>query len=128
MFPATATSRPAARKIAPSSSVVVVFPFVPVTPTNRVPAGQQPPAELDLRPDRDAALARRLDERLLARHARRLHDEVDAVEQATVVLVPERPVDLHDLVAALSSAAAAALPERASAVDEHRSLHHFTGA
>ena len=39
-FPATATSRPAARKIAPSSSVVVVLPFVPVTPTKRVP-GQQ---------------------------------------------------------------------------------------
>ena len=34
-LPATATSRPAARKIAPSNSVVVVLPFVPVTPTNR---------------------------------------------------------------------------------------------
>ena len=33
-FPPTATSRPAARKIAPRSSVVVVFPFVPVTPMN----------------------------------------------------------------------------------------------
>ncbi len=31
-LPATATSRPAARNIAPSHSVVVVFPFVPVTP------------------------------------------------------------------------------------------------
>ena len=39
MFPATATSRPAARKIAPSSSHVVDFPFVPVTPTKRVPVG-----------------------------------------------------------------------------------------
>ncbi len=33
-FPATATSRPAARNIAPISSVVVVLPFVPVTPTS----------------------------------------------------------------------------------------------
>ena len=31
-FPATTTSRPAARRIAPRSSLVVVFPFVPVTP------------------------------------------------------------------------------------------------
>ena len=37
-FPATSTSRPAARKIAPSSSTVVVFPFVPVTPITRVPS------------------------------------------------------------------------------------------
>jgi hypothetical protein len=39
MFPATATSFPAARKIAPSSSTVVDLPFVPVTPTNRLPPG-----------------------------------------------------------------------------------------
>ena len=40
-LPATATSRPAARKIAPSSSVVVVLPFVPVTPTNRASASSR---------------------------------------------------------------------------------------
>ena len=40
-FPATATSRPAARKIAPRSSVVVVLPFVPVTPTMRAPGSRR---------------------------------------------------------------------------------------
>ena len=34
-FPARATCSPASRQIAPSSSVVVVLPFVPVTATNR---------------------------------------------------------------------------------------------
>ena len=99
MLPATATSRPAASKIAPSSAVVVDLPFVPVTPTNFVPVGaSQPVAELDLRPHRDPALARRDDERTVARHARRLDEHVDAVEQREVVLVAERPVDEHRVV------------------------------
>ena len=38
-LPATSTGRAAERRIAPSSSVVVVFPFVPVTPIRREPAG-----------------------------------------------------------------------------------------
>ncbi len=38
MLPATATSRPASRKIAPRSSLVVDLPFVPVTASRRVPA------------------------------------------------------------------------------------------
>ena len=44
MFPATVTCRPAARKIAPSSAVVVVFPFVPVTPTKREPGSSRKPS------------------------------------------------------------------------------------
>src|SRR5579862_2109909 len=47
-FPATATSRPAARKIAPRSSVVVVFPFVPVTPTNWLPLSRRYPSSTSL--------------------------------------------------------------------------------
>ena len=102
MFPATATSRPAARKIAPSSAVVVVFPFVPVTPTKRVPAGssRKPSSTSDQTGtprSRAAATSGR------SRAARRASSRrtLDAVEQREVVLVPERPVDRHDLVAAL---------------------------
>ena len=40
-FPASATGSPASRQIAPSSSVVVVFPFVPVTATNRFGSSRQ---------------------------------------------------------------------------------------
>ena len=40
-FPASATGSPASRQIAPSSSVVVVFPFVPVTATNRFGRSRQ---------------------------------------------------------------------------------------
>ena len=50
---------------------------------------EQAPAELDLRPDRDAASSRLDDERPLARHARVLDDELDAVEQPQIVLVAE---------------------------------------
>jgi hypothetical protein len=54
--------------------------------------GQQPGAELDLRPDRDPALARGRRQRRLARHAGALHQHVDAVEQRQVAVVPELPV------------------------------------
>ncbi len=40
-FPATATGRPASRQIAPSSSAVVVLPFVPVTATKRCGRSRQ---------------------------------------------------------------------------------------
>jgi hypothetical protein len=40
-FPASATGRPASRQMAPSSSVVVVLPFVPVTATNRFGRSRQ---------------------------------------------------------------------------------------
>ena len=83
-FPATSTSRPAARKIAPSSSVVVVFPFVPVTPIERI-AGQQPEAELDLAPHRDRARTRRRGERRLGRDTGAFHDELDTVQQGLLL-------------------------------------------
>ena len=75
------------------------MPFVPVTPMNGR-GREQAPAELDLRPDGDAAPPRLDDERPLARHARVLDDELDAVQQPKVVLVAELAVDSHDLVAA----------------------------
>ena len=106
-LPATATSRPACRKIAPSSSAVVVLPFVPVTPTNLAP-GSSVIAELDLRPHRDPPLTRGGDERRLSRYAGRLDQDVDAVEQREVVLVPERPVDDDRVVEPLDRGAARA--------------------
>ena len=53
MFPATSTATCPASRIAPSSAVVVVFPFVPVTPTSGF--CEQARAELDLRDDGDVA-------------------------------------------------------------------------
>src|SRR5581483_9909668 len=47
-LPATSTSRPAARKIAPRSSVVVVLPFVPVTPTTGLPGSRRYPSSTSL--------------------------------------------------------------------------------
>src|SRR5262245_267551 len=41
-FPATATGRPAARKISPRSSLVVVLPFVPVTPISGLARRREP--------------------------------------------------------------------------------------
>jgi hypothetical protein len=58
---------------------------------------QEARGELDLAPDRDPALARRDDERRLARDARALDEHVDAVEQAEVGVVAERPVGRDDL-------------------------------
>jgi hypothetical protein len=40
-FPATATGSPAVRHRCPTSSVTVVFPFVPVTATNRFGRSRQ---------------------------------------------------------------------------------------
>ena len=89
-------SRPsAAPSIAPSSSVVVVFPFVPVTPT--IGFGSSRARELDLAPDRDPTFARRDDERRLARHTGALHEHVDTVQQAEIRVVAERTVGGDDL-------------------------------
>ena len=88
-FPATATSRPAARKIAPSSSVVVVLPFVPVTPTNFEPGSSRNPSSTSDHTGMPRSRAA-THERCASRNARRLHDHVDAVEERQVVLVPER--------------------------------------
>jgi hypothetical protein len=58
------------------------------------PGAQQPRAELDLAPYGDA---RGGDERVLARHAGALDDELDAVEEREVGVVPERAVRADDL-------------------------------
>ena len=83
-FPATSTGRPAARKIAPRSSVVVVLPFVPGHAEDRV-AGKEPVAELDLAPDWHGTLARGGDERRLRRNPGAFHEQVHAVEERGVV-------------------------------------------
>jgi len=56
--------------------------------------GQEPSAELDLAPDRDAG---RGDERVLLRHAGALDDQLDAVEERRVGVVAERAVDAPHL-------------------------------
>ncbi len=60
-------------------------------------SGQQPEPELDLAPDRDAALARGLHERRLTRHAGALHEDVRPVEQRRIRVVAERPIGADDL-------------------------------
>jgi hypothetical protein len=42
VVPITPGVRPSARKIASSRKVVVVFPFVPVTPTTVIPSAGRP--------------------------------------------------------------------------------------
>ena len=100
-----------APSIEPSSSVVVVFPFVPVTP--RIGFGNSRDAS-SISLQTGTRFARRSDERRLARDARALHEHVDAVEQGEVRVVTERPVGGDDLRPPASSAACAARPERAS--------------
>ena len=92
-FPAVPPPRP---NIAPSSSVVVVLPFVPVTPTTGF--GQQPRRRARSRsrpasraPERAATSGR------LARNARALDEHLDAVEQGEIVVVAKRPVGGDDL-------------------------------
>ena len=114
-FPAVGPPR-----IAPSSSVVVVFPFVPVTPTSS--SAEQPVAELDLAPDRDPARPRDADEQLAAGHAGALDEHVDVVEQAGVAVVSERPVGPHDLHPAPLEQGGGALPGARHPEHEH-ALH-----
>ena len=78
--PATSTGRPAARKIAPSSSVVVVLPFVPVTPRSGVRRAGAKPSSTSLQTGIPRARAA-ADERRLAGHAGALDQQLDAVEQ-----------------------------------------------
>ncbi len=76
---------PAAANIAPSSSLVVVLPFVPVTPTNGLVSSREPSSISQTRPRARPGLRRP------ARHlgdTRALHDELDAVE-ARIVPLPE---------------------------------------
>ncbi len=58
--------------------------------------GKELVAELDLAPDRDPTLTRSLHENVLARHARALDDELDAVEGRRVVVVSEPAIGGRD--------------------------------
>ena len=83
---------PPARSIAPSMPTVVVLPLVPVTTSHG--AGSlgrtQPPGELDLAPDRDAALAARGDQqRCVGSPAGRGDDQRGAVGQRLAVAEPD---------------------------------------
>ena len=82
-FPASATGSPASRQIAPSSSVVVVLPFVPVTATKRFGSSRQASSSspsTGMPRSRAAAIDGRL-----VRHARALHHDRRAVEQLHAV-------------------------------------------
>ena len=58
---------------------------------------QQPGRELDLAPDGDALLARRGDDRRLARNARTLDDHTDSLEQRKIEVVAKFAVGADDL-------------------------------
>ena len=75
-LPATSHGTPPVRSIAPSSSVVVVFPFVPVTPA--IGLGSIRAAKLDLAPDRHARGAGRFDLVGLRRNPRALHHRIQS--------------------------------------------------
>ena len=78
-FPASATGRSASRQIAPSSSVVVVLPFVPVTATKRFGSSRQASSSS---PSTGSPRSRAADDHgRLVRHARALHHAGHAVEQ-----------------------------------------------
>ena len=78
----TATLRsPAARRIASSIWTVVVLPLVPVTASQGVSwfGVAQPPGQLDLAPDRYAAVAGLREQRRVGSPARRGDEQVDVV-------------------------------------------------
>ena len=84
-----------APSIAPSSSVVVVLPFVPVTPTIGFGSSRDA-SSISLQTGIPRSRAAD-DERRLARHAGALDEHVDAVEQGEILVVAERPVRRDDL-------------------------------
>jgi hypothetical protein len=84
---------PAARNIAPSSSVVVVFPFVPVTATNGRGASSRKPSSISLQ----TGMPRLRDERLLGGHAGALDQQPGAVEQCGIVVRAVGAVDAAHL-------------------------------
>ena len=86
-LPATATGRPAARQIAPSSSAVVVLPFVPVTATKRTGSSRQ--ASSSSPSTGSPTLARRADHGRLVRDARALDDAAHALEQLDPVALED---------------------------------------
>ena len=82
-FPATATGSSAARQIAPSSSAVVVLPFVPVTATKRPGRSRQASSSS---PSTGSPRSRAADDhRRLVRHAGALHDAANPLEQLDAV-------------------------------------------
>ena len=82
-FPATATSLPAARKMSPSSSLVVVLPFVPVTPRIGLARSRKPSStSLQTVTPRSRAAAAKGSRR---RYAWAFHKQVHAVEKLGVV-------------------------------------------
>src|SRR5581483_859457 len=91
-------------------------------------AREQAEAELDLAPDRDPARASGGDERRLARHARALDEEADAVEEREVAVVPELPVGGDDVHPAPLERGARGLARAREPEDEHarRQLHRST--
>ena len=117
--PPPPTSRPAARKIAPSSSVVVDLPFVPVTATKWAPVGassRQPSSSSD-----QTGTPRALAASTSGCSPGTPGDftsSVDAVEDRQIVLVAERAVDADHLVTALLEPGRRSPPGSREAVDD----------
>ena len=124
MLPATSTGTPAAWNIAPRSAVVVVLPFVPVTPTIGFASRRAPSSISEITLDAGGRAAT-TGARILG-DTRALDDELDAVEEHVVPL-PEshlgpdpgdvdlrRAVVRDDVRPAEPQRTTAARPERAS--------------
>ena len=82
MLPATSAGTPAASNIAPSSAVVVVFPFVPVIPMIGFSSRRAPSSISEMTGMPRATCCRH--RRRVRRDAGALDDELDAVEERVV--------------------------------------------
>ena len=105
-----------APSIAPSSSLVVVLPFVPVTATSGF-SRMREPSSSSLQTGIPAE-ARLGDEDRLGRHARALDEQLHPVEQRDVVVVPELAVRADDAHAAPLERSARRLPRAREAEHE----------
>ena len=117
-LPATSTLRPAARNIAPSSSVVVVLPLVPVTPTKRV--GRAAGSQLDLAPDRNVRACAPPHQRRLGRHAGALDEQLSTPSSKRSLSTPSLELDARSASSLTSgsverSTATTVAPRRARA-------------
>ena len=102
--------------------MVVVFPFVPVTP--RIGIRQVVRCELDLAPDRDRAQPR--DDRGSSRGTPGLLTSTSAPSRSeTSLVVAELAVDAHDLDAVPLEQRSRGLP-RAGHAEDDRALHRRT--
>ena len=106
-LPATGAAR-----MCPSSSLVVVFPFVPVTARSGLSGRSRNASSISLQTGMPVR-ARSLHERCLPGTPGLFDEHVDALEERELLVVAERPVGAGHLDAAASSAARAASPERA---------------